>query len=636
MFSFVQQSFMARIVVGLLVVAAIVTGAWIWTSHKAAGRTHRFVPGQKLIYRIEYMTASVSNFMGLRDDEAGEHGPNNATHTNVEGELIATVVEATKDGAIVAMELRSATVQIANNGELAMDQEDVVGSDLRKPIFAEVDQQGRVVKVRFAADVQSLSQSFARSLIAATQVVLPGDEKVPTWDVREDDPNGRYVATYTLAPRSGAETLTIEKRRISYAAKARKRRMHNFESETQIKPAGKTTIEFDADNGVVKSVTGDEQSTVIVEGRIVARSESMVRLQLQACETASKSELATLQSKRPGLAATQALSAAGDAAKQDLAIHKTQLGDATMESLLIELAKRQAGADAQADDTQLYLKLKALIYLQPDVCVQLAKELSVVSTDGPALGLLSGALSAIGHPQAQSAIQIGILARQDDWSAMMVLVPALGMVETPTEGSEQLLRDLAQNAKDEHIRSTAQLSLGIMARSLSETTPARHRRILDDTIKSLNEARTVEERRQNLLVLGNIGAEETLTLIKGYLSHEATQVRAAAVAALRWLEDSSVDGMLVAALANDREESVRLEASQALTFRPMTADVLGVHKAALAKETSAVVRLALLRNVAQAHRSFNDARGILGDVARTDATTEVRDEAKRLLEEIAR
>ncbi|MBI1829906.1 MAG: HEAT repeat domain-containing protein [Planctomycetes bacterium] len=640
MFSLLQNSFAAKIVAGLIAISAIGFGLWFWSGKDAAGLTHRFVVGQRLVYQVEYLTASTSNFMGLGDDEKPADGKQqaatNIAHTNVEGEMVATVLETSRDGALVALQLRNATIQIVTNGDLAVDQGDIVKSDLRQPIFAEIDAQGRVVKVRFAADAQPLSQSFARSLTAATQVVLPSDAGAKTWDTCEDDPNGKYVATYTLASPADGETIKIEKRRTSYVPKPRKQRMHSFESETQIKPAGKVAIEFDALDGIVKSAVGEEQTTVIVEGRVVARSEATLRLTLQGREMANKAELASLRAKRSGLGEAQALSAVGDTSKRDLAIQKTQLGDATLDSLLTELAKRQAGIEMPSDDTQLYLKLKALIHLQPDVCVQLAKELSVVSTDGPAMGLLSGALSSVGHPQAQTALQIAILARPNDWSALMVLVPALGMVENPTPDSEQLLRDLARDAKDEHIRSTAQLSLGIMARSLADAAPARHRRILDETIKALDEAASVEARRQNLLVLGNIGAEETLAIVKRYVSHEASQVRAAAVAALRWLEDASIDGLLVNALTTDRDEPVRLEAAQALTLRPMTAALLAVHRAALAKDSSATVRLALLRNVAQAHRGFSDARGILADVARTDGATEVREEGDRLLAEIGR
>jgi HEAT repeat protein len=217
----------------------------------------------------------------------------------------------------------------------------------------------------------------------------------------------------------------------------------------------------------------------------------------------------------------------------------------------------------------------------------------------------------------------------------MLLVPALATVEAPTAAAEQTLRDLARTGADEQIRSTAQLGLGIVARSLMADEPARARRILQDTLQDLEAATTPEARRQLLLVLGNIGADDTLAVITRHLRDEAAPVRAAAAAALRWLESPAVEDLLVKALMTDADDAVRLEAAQALAFRPMTDALLAAHRPALTGDASAAVRLALLRNVAQASRTSGAARALLAETAHSDPVAEVREEAERLLAESA-
>jgi HEAT repeat protein len=231
-------------------------------------------------------------------------------------------------------------------------------------------------------------------------------------------------------------------------------------------------------------------------------------------------------------------------------------------------------------------------------------------------------------------LQAAIRARAEEWSAITMLVPALGLVEAPTAASEQTLRELARKTTDEQIRTTVELALGIMARNLWEAQPQRARGILQETLQKLALADSSSERRQQLLVLGNIGAAETFNVIAGHLKDESAPVRAAAAAALRWIESAGAESLLLSALTTDADEQVRLEAAQALGFRAMTAAAFKTHQSALAKDTSASVRLTLLRNIAKAHRSFPQATDVLNQIAQQDAVQEVREEAGRLLEEV--
>src|SRR4051812_31484797 len=89
------------LVVLAITAIVVVCNVLSWRPGVAA---HRFVPGQRLVYRLELLTASTSNFTGLTEagDAAKDQGLTTSAHTNVEGELVATVLQARDDGALVA------------------------------------------------------------------------------------------------------------------------------------------------------------------------------------------------------------------------------------------------------------------------------------------------------------------------------------------------------------------------------------------------------------------------------------------------------------------------------------------------------------------------------------------------------
>src|SRR5262245_12817054 len=109
------------LVVLALTVIGVVCGILFWRPGVA---THRFEPGQRLVYQLDLLTASSSNFDGLTDeaDAAKDQGGTTAVHTKVAGELVATVLKSSDDGALVAFVLRKPTVRVAVDGQLAVAQ----------------------------------------------------------------------------------------------------------------------------------------------------------------------------------------------------------------------------------------------------------------------------------------------------------------------------------------------------------------------------------------------------------------------------------------------------------------------------------------------------------------------------------
>jgi HEAT repeat protein len=314
-----------------------------------------------------------------------------------------------------------------------------------------------------------------------------------------------------------------------------------------------------------------------------------------------------------------------------MAVQQAELGTATVESLLTELTRTEAGAREALGETALYLKFKALVYLHPEASARLGKRLAAAAADGLAMRVLPQALANSGRPEAQAALAAVVRGRPDDWPALAELLPALGMAKAPTRVVEAALFELASAGREE-IRSTAQLALGSLARGLGGSAPTRADAIVRWAIAQLEGARSTGQRRQILLVLGNAGSPRALPAIRPWLNAPQPEVRGGAILALRWLKGPEIDGKLCKGLTDD-DASVRLEAARALQVRPVTAAMLAVYAAALRKEGAAGVRVALLENLALARRTFPEAAELIKQASEKDPVAQVREAAATLLDE---
>ena len=110
---------------------------------------------------------------------------------------------------------------------------------------------------------------------------------------------------------------------------------------------------------------------------------------------------------------------------------------------------------------------------------------------------------------AQAVFVQVIQQRRAEWPAVSPADScALGR-QLPTVQAQETLEEISSRAPDWNSRSTAQLSLGIMARSLASVAPKRASRIVQSLMDQLKSAATDEMRKQLLLSLGNAGAVES-------------------------------------------------------------------------------------------------------------------------------
>ncbi len=245
--------------------------------------------------------------------------------------------------------------------------------------------------------------------------------------------------------------------------------------------------------------------------------------------------------------------------------------------------------------------------------------------------VLTHALASCGRPLAQSALVKVMRSRVPEGDTMEEMIPMLAVANQPTKESEVLLTELAL-LQDGKISSMAQLALGAMARSLAVPSPSRSGAIVLWFMRQLEAATEPRQLRLLLLVLGNVGADQSLGVIRRRLTAGEPEVRGAAVWALRFQASPEAEADMSRMLTKDQDPSVRLSAVQGLAYRPMNKRMMEAHRHALMNDKSESVRMEALSNLAKAREKWPEAEKLLRMAASEDPSKDVREAALEWLE----
>src|SRR5262245_20262740 len=315
-------------------------------TRQASISAYRFAPGEVLIYQLDYRSASSSDIRALlgvpQKGDVMEQalGLVHSFEADIKGELVATVVDQNNEGILLSYKLPNAALRLKTDGREATVEAEKIKNDLGRDRFGFISHQGNVIFVRFDPSLANLSRSFARALLAVTQYTfsqaLAGLPK--QWEIQEEDPNGQYSARYEpISDSAGGETaqsgvISFRKTRVRYLPPPRDNRPHR-EATTTITPTGALQARFDFQSGRLESLEGSESQTVAINDKQVGHAVTALHLRHLRKETLSALELSALRragEERGKTVAAVALSATESDAASEEAIHRTELGAATL------------------------------------------------------------------------------------------------------------------------------------------------------------------------------------------------------------------------------------------------------------------------------------------------------------------
>jgi hypothetical protein len=610
-------------------------------TQEIAAPQYQFTIGQQSSYQLHYESRAKSDLRVLFGDagetpQANQNAPSSLVsdlNVKVDSEVVVTILAKQGDNYLLSYRFNHPTVQILSKEQLIKQQSQLVTADLKQALIATVDSHGRIVAVQFAPNTAEISQSFARSILADMQFITPNKgDRLREWTQPEEDQNGKFLAHYQTASvfENRGSLLSFRKTKVQFFPRPHPTQpgQDKPQSELTIQPQGEWQGKFDPAIGQLQELSGEEIQKFIIANKEVGTDATKMSLKLQNVETLPNVQSLTASLHAQLTAAPIPLSYQPSEAEADAKVQQRTLGTSTLDSILADLDRAAATHNSHQDYTPLYLKIKALISLQPGTSSTFGDRLSNAKPDDLAFQLIASALGAAGHPAAQSALAQVIL-RATDPRVALALIPNLSAVEHPTSETIAALNQLASSL-DPEISTTAQLALGTVA---AKSNPAQAKPIVDRFVQALQTTKQPGEQRHLLLVLGNVGTADLLPRLEPFVQSPDAALRSAATSALRNIAHPRVEQILIQILEQDTDENVRLEAAVALSLREMTLANFNAQTAAFTKDRSTKVRLAVLNTLWQVRQAHPEVVSIVKNAAEKDSNQDVREAALGLLKQ---
>ena len=608
--------------------------------------SHSFNPGTTSSFSIEYHNNSHSNLHPLMEDATQPAPAGGQTKPPTTG--LERTVQASIHGAcemsdlgsengdlLVHFSMPGARIVLVVDGQPASEEIRQISGVLAKGFVFSRSPSGSIRKIWLDPAAGSVAQGSIKILLALTQVVFSEQtqQEIKFWDVTEQDQTGSYQVRYTREDDAGVLAV-FHKQKQSYLPIKEKRRASRQLMPASYKPRGSMRIEFDATGGRLHSLSGTDSHDIIIGDKTAGRSEttfSMVFLQgSKLTPNALSARLGKHRKSLSKLAYTPLLSSLSSNEANAL-LYRQKLGTATLASLRAELAVAEKSKRNKSDQTELYQKLKALVFLQPQSSQKLVRDLAGKPFDSLSFKMVTGALAAIASPRAQDAIVSLIKARQKEPETVVQLIPVLGMLEEPTLASENAIKELAYQNSNDDIATTAQLALSIMARTLSYDNQDRAYEIMDEFMSRHGNPQEIDGIHKLLLVLGNSAMEKYLPRLLAYADDPDGEIRSDAVFALRFYPAEKVDSVLIRAVTSDRDATTRREAASALGYMDANDKIVAALFWVYGAEKIPDIRLEVLESLWKWEKSYPEVRRLIRQAAENDQSEDLRKSVKGLM-----
>ncbi len=595
---------------------------------------HRFVPGREVTYAVTYASDGA-----LRVGEAAQ-----ASHlvSSVRAKLVRTVLGTSPREGIELLLYRFVGAEIA----IAIDESSRatdaarIEADLARGLVVEMTRSGTIASVRMDPAASSLSRAFARALAAWTQVALVSTDAT-SWIAREIDTNGPLAAAYGVVPRpsSFGDVLSLRKTKRPLGTREGERAALG-EMFLRAETGSTAVVEIDVDvaQGEVVEIAGDETTDATLGGQSLAHTRTTFDAERTSARVLDAAALAALAVEIAPLleSAPMALDAhdatLGDSAKAEASRH--WLGGATLAEITRGLDD-EARAPREGRSFDLFLKVQAYAFLHPAECEAIARLLHARPPRGSASATIVAALAATGSKEAQAALVGVVTAHGATADQMLRIVPSLGMLASPLQETEDAVRTLRDTSKRADVAATAALALGIMARSIAATSPARATRIVDEALARLardeRDARDEAAVKHDLSVLGNTGSTRIVDDVVRLSRSGTPSVRAQAGFSLRFVADEAAEARLLELLARDDDVLVRARAAAALAYRDWTEASARTQRTRVVDEPDAAVRAELLRTLYAMRSSDPSVVAFVKERGERDADATVRSVAAAMI-----
>lgn len=636
-----------------LISLSILVISILWITRSFIPVAYEFIPGDRFIYDIELNGEVFADLSILLDDlDSPNHNHpttitpfSQAYQVYIRAQLLLSTLQNENSHIHVSYRLYNPSLRLIMNERHNRYQAELSAKNLSKEIHADISSRGRIIAVYLDPEMDRFSKNLARYILAETQFVSPGGifRLRNSWEAKEQNPNGEYIAKYeSIDHPEDQESLknlpdlkSFRKTKLSYSDSGPEMKFTRFVPNKSRIATGNLVAFFNIRRGYLETMSGSYSESVIIGNKEVSQSGNFILLRLLKKEILSPSELSHLQTQDKARRANVSPLPLPISISEEEAIRlidRSTLASGTIDSLLAELNESEKKGDER--NTSLFLKFKALVNLQPEVCETLTNQLITASPNSLTRHVISEAFAVSGHTEAQAALVQALRSKAIDVEFQLELIQKLSMVEHPTKLAESTLYEFAADINSEALAGNAIAGLGVMAYNLARYDSSRSQKIVEWMIEQIKPSTHEQNLNLYLMALGNSGLPQALKTFSKYSRHESLSIRSTVAAGLRWIENEGADDLLSKILEKDTESSVRNTAVFALSFRIPNKKTIEAQKKALMKDSSALVRLSILKNIDNSNEAFHGIDQLLRQVSEKDSSEEVRKTAAEILTRI--
>ncbi|HYO59034.1 HEAT repeat domain-containing protein [Archangium sp.] len=522
---------------------------------KTADGSRAWVPGTLYRYSL-----NADQKIAFRKKQASAEAPPEMKF-NLQGDWHVGVVSATPEriDARVHLILSSFTIVIDGNEGVAPEAKRAMNAALELPFFISMDRTGLVKLTHFENGADSLVRGLLRALVAGSQFVVAGVPK-DTWMTEEHDTTGQFQAEYA---RLGTDRF--EKSKKSYSHLITPQGLTPLESKMRIDVRSKATFELETDLWT-RALQSSEHLDVDSGEVLAAIYEHSLSLRL--LQRLYDPSLFNSFKERQAALSSAPMSSFGGVKQDPLDQYRQVLGNKNFDMLVKEL--RSLPKDPQERDdarTRALEQLRALFMLQPAEALKVPGIIRA-GMDPLAASPMLGALSAASTKEAIQALTEVSGNEAIPHDIRMDSVAALGMAGEPNRQGVDALRDLSRNP-DPMLRDTATLALGNSAFQMGDTDERGAESLVHELNSGYQSAPTPEQQALALRALGNTRSPSMMATIQQALGSPHSQIRQAAIEALRNVPSPDADQLLSQYLLGDPAVEVRRAVIFSCGFRPL-------------------------------------------------------------------
>ena len=274
------------------------------------------------------------------------------------------MLEADANHVLLAYQLRPTLVQIQADGQDEPDQVRIVRTGAARPVFGLLNGRGRIQSVRFDPATNSLIKTNGDHV--ARRDAVRRAESRRSFSVRMGC-RRRRSRRHARRPLSIASRRHGPQNQAARSEPARSKKTKTIHIDPKVESDGEYVAKLDAAHALA-GISAEEGQSISYRQNVIGQATLKFDMQLLDKVQCTADELTQLQSanaERTIAAAAVPLNATMSDEESQLAVQRQELGDATLESLLVDLDAVDSQPPPAGDGNRLFLKFKALAIVRP-------------------------------------------------------------------------------------------------------------------------------------------------------------------------------------------------------------------------------------------------------------------------------